>query len=520
MPSFDPVRATAFLDSLPDRYRGPGGVAGIVHEGRVVARHAWGFADLGRHQPMTAGTPLPICSISKQFTCATLLSALGDTTRFDGRVGSFFPSLEGPLPTIAQMCHNQSGLRDYWALTVLHGATPDAPFRRSDAAAAFARMRRTHFAPGTSYSYSNGNFRVLSDLLETETGRSLDELYRAHVFGRAGMGSMVFTPDTAYPAGGVTGYEGSIDVGFFPAENRIFWTGDAGLSGSLDDMLAWEAFIDATRDDPDSLYRRIAAPPTFSDGTPARYGYGLAHGTIAGIPVTGHGGALRGFRAQRFHAADARLSVVVLLNHEASAYGAASGLLAAALGASTPRPTHVADPAWNGVYLDGHAGLALRVSLECDGQLIARYGTGPERLAPGPADSAASDTMTLHRHDGCIALERPGENYRAEASRVAGAARPDIAGVYACAELDSGLTIVATGGGFYAAASGFLGTGPMQPLYPLGDDVWTMPCQRSMDAPAPGDWTIRIRRSDDGRVSGLQIGCWLARGLSYDRHGD
>src|SRR5471030_852695 len=100
---------------------------------------------------------------------------------------------------------------------------------------------------------------------------------------------------------GTTGYEGTTLRGFRAAENRILWTGDAGLGASLDDMIAWERFIDATRDDPNSLYRRLSAPVMFSDGNPAAYGFGLSRSTEFGREVTGHGGALRGWRSHRLY---------------------------------------------------------------------------------------------------------------------------------------------------------------------------------------------------------------------------
>jgi len=43
-----------------------------------------------------------------------------------------------------------------------------------------------------------------------------------------------------------------------------------------------------------------------------------------------------------------------------------------------------------------------------------------------------------------------------------------------------------------------------------------MPCPRALDFSAPGDWTLTFRRSES-RVTGLQLGCWLARGIEYTR---
>jgi D-aminopeptidase len=48
--------------------------------------------------------------------------------------------------------------------------------------------------------------------------------------------------------------------------------------------------------------------------------------------------------------------------------------------------------------------------------------------------------------------------------------------------------------------------------------MWALPCPRALDHTPPGDWTLSVRR-EGGRVVGLSVGCWLARGLAYDRIG-
>lgn len=253
------------LDALPKRFPGPGGVAGVMKDGKVIAARAWGYKDLDAAAPMTAQTRLPICSISKQFTCQVLLATLGDPARLDGRVAQFLPEFTGPLPTARQLCDNQSGLRDYWALTVLQGGKAEQQFRREDALPLVARMKTGHFPPGTAYSYCNCNYRILSEMIETETGTALADLYRQHVFGPAGMRTAVLTSDTRHPEDGVVGYEGNDASGSFPAENGVFWIGDAGISASLEDMLAYEGWIDATRDDENSsiaAFRRRPPMPT------------------------------------------------------------------------------------------------------------------------------------------------------------------------------------------------------------------------------------------------------------------
>ena len=99
------------------------------------------------------------------------------------------------------------------------------------------------------------------------------ELLQTSVFNPAGMERAILAAETRAMPDGTVGYEGTVESGFRPAINNVLWTGDAGLGASLDDMIAWERFIDATRDDPDGLYNRLTSPVTFLDGTAAPYGF-------------------------------------------------------------------------------------------------------------------------------------------------------------------------------------------------------------------------------------------------------
>ena len=515
MPSFDQAALESVALALSNVVRGPGGAVGAVRDGKVILRHVWGFADPVRHIPVTTATRFPICSISKQFTCGTLLTLGRDLDSYEAFLADYLPNMEVPRPSVRQLCNNQSGLRDYWALTGLHGANAGDVFRRSDARPLFARMRTTHFAPGSRYSYSNGNFRILSDLIEETAGRPLAELLRERIFDPAGMSTAELLPDTTYPADGTVGHEGNVDVGFFPALNRITWTGDAGISASIDDMLAWESFIDATRDDEQGLYRRLSAPQSFSDGNTAPYGFGLVHDRVGTTATTGHGGALRGFRAYRIYAPSERLSVVVLFNHEGDAHDTAHRLMQAALGVAAPTPSGAtADPAWAGNYLDPETGLVWMIEPRADG-IAASFSTDADFVPLDSATSARSATVTLTQEGDKLAFSRWRENLSGKARRVTGTPRPDIAGHYHAAELDARFEIRMTGTALYGAFEGYLGTGEMTALYPVADDIWVLPSRRALDAPAPGNWTIRVERDSVGSVTGLRIGSWLARDIAY-----
>lgn len=509
------ARLDRLLRDLPRAYPGPGGALAVLRDGEVLVRHAWGFANAERRIPFTPRTQFRMCSITKQFACAAMLQACPDPEVLDPLIRARLPLLDRH-PGVLHLAHNQSGLRDYWAVAMLHGSPAEAPFGDAEAARVIAGTRSLQFDPGTRYSYVNQNFRLISDALEEHTGRGFAELLRTQVFDPAGMQGAVLAADTRAMPDGTEGYEGSVATGFRAAENRILWTGDAGLGASLDDMIAWERHVDATRDDPDAPYARLSAPVTFADGVPATYGFGLGRGTEFGRAATGHGGALRGWRSHRLHLAAERISVVVMFNHLSDAYGAALDALAAVLGEERPKPdAALPAPAWLGAYADPVTGLSARVESAGGGVLRLRFGHVPERLELRPDGSATNGRTTLH-FDGALRMERAAENLVTTLEPRPGEAARDIAGRYRCAELEAELEIAEAGGVLYGAFQGFLGQSRMELLEPVGPDLWVLPCPRALDHAPPGDWTLAFRR-DAGRVGGLTLGCWLARGLDYAR---
>ena len=508
------------LVELPRRFPGPGGACVVLRDGAVVEQRAWGWADAERRIPFTPKTLFRICSITKQFTCALALDTSPNLGDLDDAVASRLPDLE-TSPRTTHLCNNQSGLRDYWAVAMLHGSPAEARFADREAARIIGGTRSLQFSPGSRYSYANQNFRILSDVLETHTDRPFAELLRSRIFDRFGMAGALLAADTAALPDGTQGYEGSQTLGFKPARNRVIWTGDAGIAASLEDMIAWERSIDATRHDPASLYHRLAAPVAFADGTPAQYGFGLGRHSMFGRATTGHGGALRGWRSHRLHVASERVSVVVLFNHMADAQQAAYLLLAATLGetvepAAEPRPM----PAFAGSYLEPETSLAVRIQPGPPGKVLLHYDRFPEALTINADGSAGhTDSVRLRSEGDVVWMDRAADHQSTRLIPLAADARGDVAGRYRCAELDAELVIEDAGGTLYGAFSGFLGSGRMELLDPVACDVWTLPCPRALDHTPPGNWTLAVERDGSDRPIAISVGCWLARGLRYQRVG-
>jgi D-aminopeptidase len=491
----------------------------IIKNSEVLVRHAWGWANAERRSPFTPRTLFQMCSVTKQFTCAVLLDLFPDPSKLDDDVRARLPRLTQPAPSTAHLCHMQSGLRDYWAIAMLHGSPVEGPFADLESTRVVAGTQTLQFTPGTSYSYANQNFRLLAEIVQDRDGRGFAELLRSRIFERVGMGTALLSPLMRNAPDGTEGYEGMPATGFRVAENNVHFFGDAGLTASLDDMIAWERHIDATRDDPTAVYSRMASPVTFAHGTPAPYGFGLSRSTEFGRAVVGHGGALRGWRCHRLYVPAERVSVVTMFNFLTDAGAAALDALAAVLGESRPKSeATVASPEWLGAYVEPDTALAAQVQAAPPGQVLLRYAHFPELLNLEPDGTARSPRGTcLRPGDNGLWMDRPYENQTSWLRPTRGEPKHDVVGRYRCAELDAEITIADAGGVLHGACSGFLGHGRMEMLDPIGGDVWTMPCRRALDHTPPGEWTLAFRRDAAGNVIGVDVGCWLARRLPYAR---
>lgn len=506
------------VEQIPMRYPGPGGAIAIIKDSRVLVRHSWGYANVEQRVPFTPSSLFRICSITKQFTCSVLLQAFADPSVLDDDLRALLPNLVGRCPSTLHLCHNQSGLRDYWALAMLQGAPVEGVFSDQDATQLFTDTRSLQFHPGAKYSYSNGNFRLISNLLENRLGSNFGVLVREKIFSRVGMETAFLASDTSAMPDSTEGYEGDPTSGFRPALNRIVWTGDAGIGASLDDLIAWELYFDRNRDVAGSSPARLLEPVVFADGRPAIYGFGLRRAIERGRLFTGHAGGLRGWRSQRLYLPEDRLSVVVLFNHMADATAAAMDLAWAALGEPDPpkKDSGAKTPAWLGSYVDPQTGLLARIEATPAGKIKLRYGQSAEMLDPDETSARNGSTQLAFTQDG-LKMARLVENVETTLALCEGPAKPDIQGRFRCDELGSELEIANAGGTLYGAFSGKLGRGQMEQLSPIGPDVWALPCQRALDFAPPGDWTLLVQRDDSGAPRQLVVGCWLARNLQYEK---
>jgi hypothetical protein len=248
-----------------------------------------------------------------------------------------------------------------------------------------------------------------------------------------------------------------------------------------------------------------------NDGSPAFYGWGLAHNEIANCNSSGHGGGLRGFRLHRRHAPKPRISAVVMFNHEADAEATTTYLLEKALMVPDVDSSEVA-PAkeWEGASFDYESELAIIVTQgQKIGELMINVSFLPEKVkCTAPHEARARSMAAVLSHD-ILTLHRPRENRVIPARRIPPSSITDystLTGEYRSDEIDSTFHVTGSAGMLYGSFDGYLGKGPAHLMKELGDDTWYLTCQRSLYSKPPGSWTVVFKKDSDGTLIGAIIG--------------
>ena len=368
--------------------------------------------------------------------------------------------------------------------------------------------------------------------MENVSGLSLAQLLVERLFVPAGMTTASLCPNTNGLPLPIVGYEGNDKVGYFAATNRIEWAGDAGIAASLEDMIAYEQYLDRSLSDPDSFYATTSKQQKFRDGTPATYGYGLAHTKVAGQPCIAHGGALRGFRHSRTQLPSHRLSVVVMHNFETSPGVPTEYVVKKVLNLDEPKHKTISMPSeWKGDYFDKDVQLYIAVE-EGDrkkpGTISVNYGpgTGGETARLVSETEAESDSMKITLEGDVLHIRRIDDNRTLRAVRLKVVneggldqnTSKDLTGSYRSEELDSVFTVTGGNGALYGSFDGMLGRGPIWMMRPLdGNRIWALGNPRGLDSTPPGDWTVVFEHAKDGKSASCTVGCWLARKVKYVR---
>ena len=313
--------AAAEVDAIFARYDrpdSPGCVVGVYRDGELVYQKGYGMANLDWGVEIDPSTVFYVGSVSKQFTAAAIaLLARSGQLSLDDDIRKYIPELpEYPTPvTVGQLVHHTSGVRDMYAAMVDSDMNIYDPIDDAEAIDVLASMP-LDFAPGERYSYSNGGYFLLSQIVERVSGMSFTDFTTANIFEPLGMSDTHFHGDPGHiiPRRAMSyeaGESGEIRQNYV---STFAFTGQGGLYTTVGDLIQWDRNFYESRVGGAGFAEMMETRGTLEGGERIPYAFGLMHGEYRGQRTVGHSGGMMGFRAFLVRFPDLRFSVATLCN--------------------------------------------------------------------------------------------------------------------------------------------------------------------------------------------------------------
>ena len=295
----------------------PGAAVAVEKDGKIIYKKGFGCAELEYNIPITASTVFHIASVSKQFTCfSILLLEKQGKLSINDNIRKYIPEVPdfGKVITLNHLMHHMSGLRDQWELLAMAGWRLDDIITKDQILRIVSRQKELNFNPGDEYLYCNTGFTLLAEVVARVSGQTFPEFTRTHIFEPLKMTSTLFYDDcekivknraySFYPDS--TGYKKSI-LSYSNA-------GATSLFTTAEDLCLWSRNFENPVVGGEDIINRMNLRGILNKGDTITYAMGQDIGTYKGLKIISHGGADAGYRSFLVRFPDQRFSVNVLSN--------------------------------------------------------------------------------------------------------------------------------------------------------------------------------------------------------------
>jgi D-alanyl-D-alanine carboxypeptidase len=366
-PSGAPVpadRLQARLDDLRRKLSIPGVSVAILWDDGRQWLGVSGRSDVAGRTPMAADSGFALASISKTYTAAVILQLVEE-----GRL-----ALDEPVArhlsaygldrriTVRMLLDHTSGLPDFFFRKGIDSALQSAPNATWTPEKAWSYVRKKRPVPGTTWSYSNTNYLLLGELVESVTGRPLADEIRERLLDPLGLEHTWYqaaeqprTPiTTGYrllpkSGGGIRAVPVAPASSVMPFRSVVTAAGGAGsMAATALDTARWmQAFAAGGVLTPEMRRAMVdEAAATRAVGARVPYGMGIQVTSIGGRTALGHSGRYLGFRNVVRYLPGEGVTIAVLTNQGVrDPARIAAALLRIVLPAPEPSASPTAAPA-------------------------------------------------------------------------------------------------------------------------------------------------------------------------------
>jgi CubicO group peptidase (beta-lactamase class C family) len=201
--SITPTEIDATVTRLMQAAEVTGAGIAIFNDGKVAYLKAYGFRDTEKHLPLTVDSVMTAASFSK-VAFAYLVMQLVETGKLDldKPVYQYLPKPLPEYPTYRDLAADARYKRITARMLLSHtSGFPNFRWINDD------KKLNINFEPGSRYAYSGEGIELLQFVVETITGKLLQELMQAQVFQPLGMTRTSMTWEERFESDYANGYD-------------------------------------------------------------------------------------------------------------------------------------------------------------------------------------------------------------------------------------------------------------------------------------------------------------------------
>lgn len=318
----------AELVGLYADYEGFNGAVLVSHNGKVIYKNGYGFANMEWNIPNQSDTKFRIASITKPFTSILIMQLVAEgTLELHKPISDYlpdYPKKNGDQITIHHLLSHTSGTPNTYESNI-----PISPYpgkQRPEHLIHEFNHLPLKFTPGERFDYSNSGYMVLGYLLETVTGQTYEAMLKSKILEPLGMVNTGVDKHRAIIKNRAKGYfkgfgayynANYIDMSTIPAVGNMYATvADLFL---LDQALHTEKLL--PKKYLDLMFTKHAVDEGY--GGHQGYGWELIHRQVGNtrdkVATIGHTGVIDGFCAL-FTRIPSSNSTIIFLNNTRKAF--------------------------------------------------------------------------------------------------------------------------------------------------------------------------------------------------------
>ncbi|MFD7584479.1 serine hydrolase domain-containing protein [Kitasatospora sp. NPDC059811] len=285
----------------------PAALASVKGRDGRTRTYTAGVGDIATGAKPPVDGQVRIGSNTKPFTAVVVLQLVAEgKVGLDAPVETYLPGLlrgdgiDGRNITVRQLLQHTSGLPEYVDKDSIL-TSPNRYYEPRELLDA-ALAQKAHFAPGTSWEYSNTNYLLAGLIIQKVTGRPLGEEINRRIVDRIGLRHTYFpTPgDTgireAHPKGYNREADGSLRD-YTELDPSWGWAAGAVVSTNTDLNAFFTALLGGRLLPPAQLAQMRTTVPADEVSPGVRYGLGLMSRPLScGGQYWGHGGTIPGYK--------------------------------------------------------------------------------------------------------------------------------------------------------------------------------------------------------------------------------